>query len=70
MMFARFAELALIFTSLLLFGTNAKPISTAQETSVVAKRSVPSPPHWVIYSDEWFSGETGPPTVSQIAVRI
>ncbi|EIN14309.1 glycoside hydrolase [Punctularia strigosozonata HHB-11173 SS5] len=33
----------------------------------MSKRAAPSPPYWVIYSDKWVSGETGPPSVSQIS---
>lgn len=35
--------------------------------SSVEKRAVPSAPRWVIYSDKWVSGATGPPAVSEIA---
>ncbi|KAI0708845.1 glycoside hydrolase [Cerioporus squamosus] len=31
------------------------------------KLAVPSAPRWVIYSDKWVSGATGPPAVSDIA---
>jgi hypothetical protein len=33
-------------------------------------RPTPAAPHFVIYSDKWVSGETGPPAVSSIEVCI
>ncbi|TFK83689.1 glycoside hydrolase family 18 protein [Polyporus arcularius HHB13444] len=35
--------------------------------SSIEKRGIPSAPRWVIYSDKWVSGATGPPAVSEIA---
>ncbi|KAJ3558300.1 hypothetical protein NP233_g11533 [Leucocoprinus birnbaumii] len=34
--------------------------------SFLITRAAPSAPRWVIYSDKWVSGETGPPAVSDI----
>jgi chitinase len=39
---------------------------TALKVISSAKQAAPAAPHFVIYSDEWVSGETGPPAVSQI----
>ncbi|KAG6334703.1 hypothetical protein ID866_4382 [Astraeus odoratus] len=36
----------------------------------LSSSAAPSPPHWVIYSDKWVSGENGPPAVTDIAVRL
>ncbi|EGN97707.1 glycoside hydrolase family 18 protein [Serpula lacrymans var. lacrymans S7.3] len=33
----------------------------------ILKRATPAAPHFVIYSDKWVSGETGPPNVTEIA---
>ncbi|KAF7794242.1 hypothetical protein EIP86_005374 [Pleurotus ostreatoroseus] len=36
-------------------------------TAPAPKRDVPAAPHFVVYTDQWVSGETGPPTPSDIA---
>ena len=36
----------------------------------ILSRATPAAPHFVIYSDEWVSGENGPPSVSEVQVRI
>lgn len=33
-------------------------------------RATPAAPHFVIYSDKYVSGETGPPPVSQVQVSL
>lgn len=33
-----------------------------------AKQVTPTAPHWVIYSDKYISGTTGPPPVAQVKV--
>ncbi|TFK53391.1 glycoside hydrolase [Heliocybe sulcata] len=38
-----------------------------QQARDVLKRATPAAPHWVIYSDKYASGTTGPPPVSQVA---
>lgn len=35
----------------------------------LVSRATPAPPHFVIYSDRFVSGLTGPPPVSQVKVR-
>ncbi|KAF8966247.1 hypothetical protein BDZ97DRAFT_1756668 [Flammula alnicola] len=35
-----------------------------------AENAVPSAPHFVIYSDKWVNGQTGPPSVDQIKLII
>lgn len=42
--------------------------STALKFLDNAKRATPAAPHFVIYSDKFVSGETGPPDVSQVKV--
>ena len=32
----------------------------------LTSRDVPAAPHFVVYSDKWVSGETGPPALSAI----
>jgi len=39
---------------------------TQHESRDIVKRTVPAAPRFVIYSDEWVSGENGPPAVSEI----
>ncbi|KII87370.1 glycoside hydrolase family 18 protein [Plicaturopsis crispa FD-325 SS-3] len=41
------------------FGDKARDILTRSSKATTA-------PHWVIYSDKWVSGETGPPDASQL----
>ena len=36
------------------------------EAREILARATPAAPHFVVYSDEWVSGETGPPSVSSI----
>ena len=36
------------------------------EARDILARATPAAPHFVVYSDEWVSGETGPPSVSSI----
>lgn len=38
--------------------------------TALSARTTPAAPHFVIYSDEWVSGETGPPAISEITVCI
>ncbi|OCH85900.1 glycoside hydrolase family 18 protein [Obba rivulosa] len=40
---------------------------TQHESRDIVKRTVPAAPRFVIYSDEWVSGESGPPAVSEVA---
>ncbi len=35
-----------------------------------AVKAIPGPPHFVIYSDKFVSGQTGPPPVAQVKVRF
>jgi hypothetical protein len=36
----------------------------------LSTRATPAAPHFVIYSDEWVSGENGPPPVSDVTVSL
>jgi hypothetical protein len=38
--------------------------------TALSARATPAVPHFVIYSDKWVSGETGPPAISEITVCI
>lgn len=38
------------------------------EARNILARSTPAAPHFVVYSDEWVSGENGPPAVSEVQV--
>ncbi|EMD33176.1 glycoside hydrolase family 18 protein [Gelatoporia subvermispora B] len=42
------------------------PNTASQEPTQTANRTVPAAPHFVVYGDEWISGENGPPDVSEI----
>lgn len=47
---------------------NVLPGSNTTSGGLVS-RATPAPPHFVIYSDRFVSGLTGPPPVSQVKVR-
>lgn len=57
--------LALAF---LAFHAAARPFNVTERDTGLATRDVPAAPHWVIYTDAWVSGETGPPAASTVAV--
>ncbi|VDB91374.1 unnamed protein product [Peniophora sp. CBMAI 1063] len=44
-------------------GTSAAPVTT-ELASRKSNAAAPAAPHWVVYTDRWISGETGPPDVS------
>ncbi|OCB91529.1 glycoside hydrolase [Sanghuangporus baumii] len=55
------------FTSVLALPIDSLGLdSTAWKFLSKAKRATPAAPHFVIYSDKFVSGETGPPDVSQV----
>ncbi|KZT18638.1 glycoside hydrolase family 18 protein [Neolentinus lepideus HHB14362 ss-1] len=41
--------------------------SLGQQARNILKRATPAAPHWVIYSDKYVSGTTGPPNASEVA---
>ncbi|KAG0709372.1 glycoside hydrolase family 18 protein [Suillus ampliporus] len=41
-------------------------LSVSSMDTTLSARATPAAPHFVIYSDEWVSGENGPPAVSEI----
>ncbi|KAG2075692.1 glycoside hydrolase family 18 protein [Suillus decipiens] len=41
-------------------------LSTPIVGTALSARAAPAAPHFVIYSDEWVDGETGPPAVSEV----
>ncbi|KAI0731324.1 glycoside hydrolase family 18 protein [Earliella scabrosa] len=59
-----------VLSSMLLFqsvlSAPTRELSLAARNTAVDKRAVPSAPRFVVYSDRWVSGLTGPPPVSQI----
>ncbi|KAL5504980.1 hypothetical protein ACEPAH_7643 [Sanghuangporus vaninii] len=73
MLSSAFSSLIILFCALVHFtSVLALPIdslgldSTARKFLSKAKRATPAAPHFVIYSDKFVSGETGPPDVSQV----
>ena len=62
------AYLTAFFTALAsLSGTASVPLAS---TASLASRATPAAPHFVIYSDQWVSGENGPPNVTDVTVRF
>ncbi|TFK54531.1 glycoside hydrolase family 18 protein [Heliocybe sulcata] len=60
-----FARIAALLSGLMcLTAVLAAPI---QESRDLVARATPAAPHWVIYTDKWVSGETGPPSTADIA---
>ncbi|KAJ7446727.1 glycoside hydrolase family 18 protein [Mycena latifolia] len=55
---------------------NSVPVNTTifdgldQQARDILARATPAAPHWVIYSDQFVSGTTGPPAVSAVTVGI
>ena len=66
---------ARLFGTILLLAI-ARIVSTApaydeRSTLDLAKRqAIPSAPRFVVYSDEWVSGENGPPSASTVKVSV
>ena len=44
-------------------------VYSADTDHELAARATPAAPHFVLYSDQWVSGENGPPDASVISVR-
>lgn len=65
-----------VLSSMLLFrGVLSAPacelsLESRSTSTSLSKRAVPAAPRFVVYSDKFVSGLTGPPPVSEIAVRI
>ena len=61
--------LSVLASALLFRGVLSAPMGEAAnlETRSVEKRA-PAAPHFVLYTDAWVSGETGPPSPSVIEV--
>lgn len=66
-----------VLSSMLLFrGVLSAPAcelsleSRSTSSTSLSKRAVPAAPRFVVYSDKFVSGLTGPPPVSEIAVRV
>lgn len=56
-----------VLSSLLgIFAVVGGVLSMPLMDTALSARSTPAAPHFVIYSDKWISGETGPPAVSSI----
>jgi hypothetical protein len=64
-----FAYLAVIISALSLIGSSvvASPLVTTDLESRKAS-AVQAAPHFVTYTDQWISGENGPPNVSAVKV--
>ncbi|OSD02935.1 glycoside hydrolase family 18 protein [Trametes coccinea BRFM310] len=56
----------LVFRGVLSAPTCELSLRSRSESPATGKRAVPSGPRFVIYSDKWVSGITGPPPVSEI----
>ncbi|EIW79374.1 glycoside hydrolase family 18 protein [Coniophora puteana RWD-64-598 SS2] len=57
------SSFAALFTAVL----SATSVTAAPvESGLVARDAAPAAPHFVIYSDKWISGETGPPAPSDL----
>jgi hypothetical protein len=60
-----------VLSSLLsIFAVIGSVLSMPLMDMALSARTTPAAPHFVIYSDKWISGETGPPAVSSIKVCI
>ncbi|KAG2113001.1 glycoside hydrolase family 18 protein [Suillus discolor] len=55
-----------MLSSLGVFAAIGGVLSAPLMGKALSARATPAAPHFVIYSDEWVSGETGPPAVSEI----
>ncbi|KAJ6581492.1 glycoside hydrolase [Mycena capillaripes] len=67
------ARIISIFSVFLCFaGVNSGPVNATvfdgldQQARDILARATPAAPHWVIYSDQFVSGTTGPPAVSAV----
>ncbi|KAF8521728.1 glycoside hydrolase family 18 protein [Hysterangium stoloniferum] len=59
------------FLSCILSGVaSAPPHPLGNTAREILERAIPGPPHFVVYSDRFVSGLTGPPAVSQVQVYI
>ncbi|KAH7909554.1 glycoside hydrolase family 18 protein [Hygrophoropsis aurantiaca] len=61
----RLSQLATLITALAsLRGAASVPLAATSKS--LAKRTTPAAPRFVIYSDQWVSGENGPPNVTEV----
>ncbi|EIW79384.1 glycoside hydrolase family 18 protein [Coniophora puteana RWD-64-598 SS2] len=58
-----FGSFSTLFTAVI---SATAAVALPVKSTNIAKRATPAAPHFVIYSDKWVSGETGPPAVSDI----
>lgn len=71
---ARIISLSSVF--LCFAGVHSNPVNATlfdgldQQARDILSRATPAAPHWVIYSDQFVSGTTGPPAVSAVTVCI
>ncbi|KAI0047160.1 glycoside hydrolase family 18 protein [Auriscalpium vulgare] len=62
---ASFTRLAAV-VSVISFLAGSVASAPVEELEVRKAAATPAAPHWVAYSDEWISGENGPPSTSSI----
>ncbi|KAL0953844.1 hypothetical protein HGRIS_005021 [Hohenbuehelia grisea] len=62
------ALLACVFTNTVLAAPTNGPVVLDKMARDILARATPAAPHFVIYSDKFVSGQTGPPPVSQVQV--
>ena len=60
-----FKYLSALFSAVVLIG-GVTALPTSNSNSLAKRATVPAAPRFVIYSDKWVSGETGPPNVTDI----
>ncbi|KAI0065523.1 glycoside hydrolase [Artomyces pyxidatus] len=65
---ASFIRLASVFSVVHQLAGSVASAPLAEEDLIERKEdATPAAPHWVAYSDEWISGENGPPSTSSIS---
>lgn len=70
MLFKTFSSIATLFSALSFISsvTSAPIVELDHSARDILARATPAAPHFVVYSDEWVSGENGPPATSAINV--
>ncbi|KAI0065522.1 glycoside hydrolase [Artomyces pyxidatus] len=63
---ASFARLVAVVSVVSHLVGNAVSVPLAEDLSERAVDATPAAPHWVAYTDEWISGENGPPATSSV----
>lgn len=70
MLFKTFSSIATLFSALSFISSviSAPIVELDHSARDILARATPAAPHFVVYSDEWVSGENGPPATSAINV--